>query len=92
MKIFAILKGIANPLSNLLNNTIWNCKSKGIRLVKNNVINVIIVDDNREFCNILSDYLSNQKDIVITGVAKDGLEALDLIRNKNPDLVIPTWC
>ncbi|MBP2031487.1 two-component system response regulator (stage 0 sporulation protein A) [Clostridium algifaecis] len=51
-------------------------------------INVIIADDNKEFCNILSDYLVNQRDIVVTGIAKDGLEALELIQDKKPDLVV----
>lgn len=54
----------------------------------NSKINVIIADDNKEFCNILNDYLLNQRDIVVTGIAKDGLEALDLIEKKKPDLVI----
>ena len=56
--------------------------------MRNTEINVLIVDDNREFCNILSEYLSSQKDIIITGIAKDGVEALELIKNKKPDLVI----
>lgn len=51
-------------------------------------INVIIADDNKEFCNILNDYLLNQKDIVVTGIAKDGLEALKLIQERKPDLVV----
>lgn len=51
-------------------------------------ISVIIADDNKEFCNILNDYLLNQKDIIVTGIAKDGLEALKLIEDKKPDLVI----
>ncbi|GAA0177204.1 sporulation transcription factor Spo0A [Clostridium sediminicola] len=51
-------------------------------------INVIIADDNKEFCNILNDYLLNQRDIMVTGIAKDGLEALDLIQEKKPDLII----
>lgn len=54
----------------------------------NSKINVIIADDNKEFCNILNDYLLNQRDIIVTGIAKDGLEALDLIEKKQPDLVI----
>lgn len=45
-------------------------------------ISVIIADDNKEFCNILNDYLLNQKDIIVTGIAKDGLEALKLIEEK----------
>jgi two-component system response regulator (stage 0 sporulation protein A) len=51
-------------------------------------ISVLIADDNKEFCSILNDYLLNQKDIVVTGIAKDGREALDLIVEKKPDLVI----
>lgn len=51
-------------------------------------INVVIADDNKEFCNILNDYLLNQKDIVVTGIAKDGVEALKLIQERKPDLVV----
>lgn len=56
--------------------------------MENNKISVLIADDNKEFCNILNDYLLNQRDIVVTGVAKDGLEALSLIQEKKPDLVV----
>ena len=51
-------------------------------------ISVLIADDNKEFCSILNDYLLNQKDIVVIGIAKDGREALELIEEKKPDLVI----
>jgi two-component system, response regulator, stage 0 sporulation protein A len=51
-------------------------------------ISVIIADDNKEFCNILNDYLLNQRDIVVTGIAKDGIEALKLIQERKPDLVV----
>ena len=53
-----------------------------------NKISVIIADDNKEFCSILNDYLLNQRDIVVTGIAKDGREALTLIEEKQPDLVV----
>ncbi|MBW9171366.1 sporulation transcription factor Spo0A [Clostridium estertheticum] len=51
-------------------------------------INIIIVDDNKEFCNILNDYLLTQKDIVVTGIAQNGIEAIKLIEEKKPDLVV----
>ena len=51
-------------------------------------ISVLIADDNKEFSSILNDYLLNQKDIVVTGIAKDGREALELIQQKQPDLVV----
>jgi two-component system response regulator (stage 0 sporulation protein A) len=56
--------------------------------MENSKISVLIADDNKEFCSILNDYLLNQKDIVVTGIAKDGREALDLIVERKPDLVI----
>ncbi|WP_298846427.1 sporulation transcription factor Spo0A [Clostridium sp.] len=51
-------------------------------------INIIIADDNKEFCNILNDYLLVQKDIVVIGFAANGVEALKLIKEKKPDLVV----
>lgn len=53
-----------------------------------NKITVLIADDNKEFCNILNDYLLNQMDIQVIGTAKDGLEALSLIEERKPDLVV----
>jgi len=51
-------------------------------------INILIVDDNKEFSNILNDYLGNQIDMQVIGMAKDGVEGLELIQEKKPDLVI----
>ncbi|MGL5615611.1 MAG: sporulation transcription factor Spo0A [Sarcina sp.] len=56
--------------------------------MNNSRISVLIADDNKEFCNILNDYLLNQRDIVVVGIAKDGIEALELIEEKKPDLVV----
>jgi len=56
--------------------------------MENSKISVLIADDNKEFCSILNDYLLNQRDIVVIGIAKDGREALELIEEKKPDLVI----
>lgn len=56
--------------------------------MENSKISVVIADDNKEFCNILNDYLLSQRDIIVTGIAKDGIEALELIEEKKPDLVV----
>jgi len=56
--------------------------------MKGSKINIIIVDNSREFCNILNEYLLNQRDILVTGIANDGVKALKLIQEKKPDLVI----
>lgn len=56
--------------------------------MQTNKISVLIADDNKEFCSILNDYLLNQRDMVVTGIAKDGREALELIQERQPDLVV----
>lgn len=51
-------------------------------------IQIVIADDNREFGDILSEYLNNQEDIEVVGVARDGLEAYDMIVQNLPDIAI----
>lgn len=51
-------------------------------------IKVLIADDNKDFCNILCEYLSSQDDIDVIGVARDGIEALKLLEEKEPDVLI----
>lgn len=57
-------------------------------MVKNEKINVLIADDNEDFCDILSEYLERQPDIQVVGVAKDGIEAVELISERQPDIVV----
>ena len=45
-------------------------------------ITVLIADDNQEFSKTLATYLNNQDDMEIIGITKDGLEALDVIKEK----------
>lgn len=54
----------------------------------NKKINITIADNCKEFCDIFYEYLSNQRDIVVTGVTNDGVELLKLIQETKPDLVI----
>ncbi|AOT68141.1 sporulation transcription factor Spo0A [Geosporobacter ferrireducens] len=51
-------------------------------------ISVLIADDNKDFCEILSEYLGKQEDLEIVGIAKDGLEAIELISQKSPDVLV----
>jgi len=48
--------------------------------------NVLLVDDDKELCTLLTDYLT-QEDFQVTSV-NDGAEALALIKNKQPDVVV----
>ena len=54
----------------------------------NERITVLIADDNEEFSKTLATYLTNQQDMEIIGIAKDGTEALDIIKEKSPDVAI----
>nr|WP_330396943.1 sporulation transcription factor Spo0A [Anaerovirgula multivorans] len=56
--------------------------------MKSEKITVLIVDDNEDFCDILSEYLERQQDIEVIGVAQDGLKAIELITETAPDVVV----
>jgi len=51
-------------------------------------VKLIIADDNRNFCQMLQNYLQTQEDISVVGVANNGLEAWELIQTQEPDLII----
>jgi len=51
-------------------------------------IKVLIADDNREFVNLLNDYMSQQHDIEVVGLAYNGNEVLNLIEDEVPDVMI----
>ena len=51
-------------------------------------IKIVLADDNKDFCQVLKEYLSNEEDIEILGIAKDGVEALQLVKETQPDLLV----
>jgi len=51
-------------------------------------IKILIADDNKDFCDILYEYLSKQNDLEIVGVAKDGIEAIEVLAQTEPDVMI----
>ena len=51
-------------------------------------VSVGIVDDNREFCEILEEYLVEQEDLRLVGKAFNGNQALEMIQEKSPDVVV----
>ena len=53
-----------------------------------NKINILVADDNKEFANIVKEFLSRYDDFNVVGVANDGNEAVDKILNNKPDVVI----
>ncbi|MGI6752490.1 MAG: sporulation transcription factor Spo0A [Anaerovoracaceae bacterium] len=53
-----------------------------------NKIRVGIADDNRDFCDILTDFFEEQKDIEIVFTANDGLKAVDTFIREKPDILL----
>lgn len=53
-----------------------------------NSISVLLADDCEEFVKSVKDYLDNQEGITVTGVAHDGREAFELIKETKPDVVL----
>jgi two-component system response regulator (stage 0 sporulation protein A) len=51
-------------------------------------IKIVIADDNREFCELLKEFISQQDDLVLVGVANNGIEALELIEKHTPDIIV----
>lgn len=49
---------------------------------------VAIADDNREFCQIIAQFISAQDEFEVVGTARDGIEALDLIERERPDVLV----
>ncbi len=54
----------------------------------NRKIKVVIADDNRALCQMLSDFLAGQEDISLAGIGYNGIDAWELIKTHEPDLLI----
>ena len=53
-----------------------------------NKVKVIIADDNKEFCEVLNQFISSQEEFEIVGIANDGIEALELVDQKKPQILV----
>src|SRR5665648_217899 len=51
-------------------------------------IKIIIADDNRNICQMLQNHLQVQADLSVVGVANNGIDAMELIQSREPDLII----
>lgn len=53
-------------------------------------IEILLADDNREFTNLLAEYISEQEDMEVMGIAYNGEEVLQLIQESKsvPDVLI----
>lgn len=51
-------------------------------------INVLIADDSHDFTTMLNDCISLYPDIQVVGIAKNGIEVLDLLEKHKPDVLL----
>ena len=54
----------------------------------NEKISILIADDNAEFAKTLTNYIEKEEDMQVVGIAKDGNEAVSMIKNVQPDIAI----
>ena len=51
-------------------------------------IKVLLADDNKDFCDILTAHFQKQEGISVVAVAVDGIDAMNKIRDTKPDVAI----
>jgi len=49
---------------------------------------IMVLNDNKEFVMILKNYINIQKDMKIVAYAYDGINAINLIKETNPDVLL----
>lgn len=52
------------------------------------LIRVLLADDNRDFIEVLREYINTQEDMVLSGIAYNGNDALEMIKKEEPDVVV----
>lgn len=52
------------------------------------LIKVLLADNNKDLCQVLAEHIRLQEDMELCGVAYDGLEAIEQIKERKPDVLI----
>lgn len=56
--------------------------------MENKKMRILIADDNKDFCDCLSNYINMQDDMEIISIAHDGNEAVTKIITDKPDVAL----
>ena len=51
-------------------------------------LSILVADDNIDFAKNLTNYIEREEEMEVIGIAKDGVEAIEMIKNANPDIAI----
>jgi two-component system response regulator (stage 0 sporulation protein A) len=52
------------------------------------LISILIADDNTDLCELLKEYIDGTGDMLVKGIASNGRETLDMIKELSPDIVV----
>jgi two-component system response regulator (stage 0 sporulation protein A) len=52
------------------------------------LIKILIADDNQDMSALLNEFLSNDPELLVVGVAKNGYETLEILKQKKPDVLL----
>jgi len=73
-------------------NIIQKCKIFTIFILGGKIVNkkitILIADDNPDFANTLTGYIEEDSELEIIAIARDGKEAVEMILNTQPDVVL----
>lgn len=56
--------------------------------MESNTIKIMIADDNIQICDLLETLISYQEDMLFVGKAHNGKDAIKMIHNKEPDIIL----
>lgn len=51
-------------------------------------LSILVADDNIDFAKNLTSYIEKEEEMEVIGIAKDGIEAVEMIKNTKPDIAI----
>src|SRR5665647_547122 len=51
-------------------------------------IRLLLADDNRDFCEVFHEFFTQQEGLNLVGIAYNGLEAVQMIKESRPDVVL----
>ena len=51
-------------------------------------IKIGIADDNKDFCDILSDFFNDKEEIDVSFIVNDGIKTIDAVKEHLPDVLV----
>lgn len=88
IKDFTFFYRIIYILQEKPNCILLGISDRGDNYSMDELISVLITDDNTELADIMKGYMSQYEDIRVVGIANDGFEAIEKIKQLMPDVVI----